>query len=348
MKIILVIDSFKGCLSSSEVEEMAAQGVKDACNEAEIISFPVSDGGEGMVNAFAKVLNADLECVRVHNSMMQFVDAKFAIKDNTAIIEVAQAIGLYMIPEKQRNPLVATSYGVGELLIAAYNRGARKFIVGLGGTATSDCGLGMLKALKESKMMDKLKSCQFIIASDVNNILLGKDGAAEVFAPQKGADTKQIIYIERRALTFSEMCAKHFGYDCSQNAGAGAAGGLGYSFMQFFNAKMKSGADLLLDTLNFNNQLSNADLVITGEGCADGQTLMGKIPCVIMNRVKQYGIPVFLIAGKVLEKDKLINAGFSKVISINPSDITLEEAMQPDVARKNIRSTVNGLINEIR
>jgi glycerate kinase len=203
----------------------------------------------------------------------------------------------------------------------------------------------MLKALKDCFAkngtwddIEELKSVRFTIASDVKNPLCGENGAAHVFAPQKGATQDMVLRLDERARKFAEVSAKHFGYDRSENEGAGAAGGLGYAFLQYMNAACRPGIELLLETIHFSDIVKDADLVITGEGATDRQTLMGKLPMGILKQ--SGGVPVYLIAGRINDREQLLQAGFSHVECIDPPDITLEEAMRKDVAERNIQNTV--------
>ena len=354
MKTILAIDSFKGCMSSSEVEETIA-GVLDK-NGVETLCLPMSDGGEGMLQAFTSAMSGTLEPVYIHDQMMRRVDAKYGVMpDGTAIIEVAQACGLTLVKEEERNPMRSTTYGVGELLSRAIKRGCRNFIIGLGGTGTSDAGIGMIRALVDifarGKSFDEalkteLGECRFTLASDVDNPLCGKNGAAHVYAPQKGATPEMVEQLDRRARLFAEKSALHFGFDKSNEPGAGAAGGLGYAFMQYLGAEMKSGADLLLDLTDFNDKIKDADLIMTGEGSADRQTLMGKLPQRILMRGKQLGVPVGLVAGRVEDREELLSAGFSFVESITPEGMPLEEAIKKEVAFSNLRRFATSLVYE--
>lgn len=351
MKTILAIDSFKGCMSSSEVEETIA-GVLDK-NGVETLCLPMSDGGEGMLQAFTSAMSGTLEPVYIHDQMMRRVDAQYGVMpDGTAIIEVAQACGLTLVKEEERNPMRSTTYGVGELLSRAVKRGCRNFIIGLGGTGTSDAGIGMIRALVDifargknfdEALKTELGECRFTLASDVDNPLCGKNGAAHVFAPQKGATPEMVEQLDRRARLFAEKSALHFGFDKSNEPGAGAAGGLGYAFMQYLGAEMKSGADLLLDLTDFNGKIKDADLIITGEGSADRQTLMGKLPQRILMRGKQLGVPVGLVAGGVEDREELLSAGFSFVESITPEGMPLEEAIKKEVAFSNLRRFATSL-----
>lgn len=384
-KIIIACDSYKRCLSSREVNEAIASGVKernaeDASSEMkrlysddaspemkrlhsedaspEIITLEMSDGGEGMLDAFLSAMKGERVRIHAHDALMRWIEAEYGIVDDTAIIEIAQTAGLALIEPEQRNPMKATSWGVGEMIMNAWHRGVRHFIVGLGGSATSDCGIGMLKAMGDEWKKIR-QECSFVLASDVTNPLCGENGAAYVFAPQKGADAKMVQMLDDRARKFAEVSAKHFGYDRSKVPGAGAAGGLGYAFLQYFNAEARPGADLLLDEIGFDTLILDADLVITGEGHSDRQTLMGKLPHRILEHVlkckesdkshvacsqlagdfksPESSFPlVWLVSGGVSDRQAMLDAGFDRVIQVTPDSMLLEEALNPDVARNNI------------
>lgn len=339
MNIVIALDSFKGCLTSSAANKAVKQGVESAQSNVKSHVFNVSDGGEG----FLQAMNPDeIFTCSVHDAMMRPTQAQWGVKDELAIIEVAQAVGLSKIEPNLRNPLLATSYGVGELMVNALQKGFKKFIVGLGGSAVSDCGLGMIKCLKSASatcnvnsnmLPDKLswiRNIEVVLATDVDNPLLGVHGAAAVFAPQKGADADMVCKLERRAATFARMAAMHIGHDMSTRCGAGAAGGLGYAFMQFMNATVESGGELVISMTGAANAIENADLVITGEGSADAQTLMGKLPNIVLKHAQAAHVPVVLLAGCVRDKEALLSAGFSKVININDgfnADTNMLEAM---------------------
>ena len=346
MKVIIAIDSFKGCLTSKEANGAAAEGIRRVYPDAEIVEVPVSDGGEGYMEAFHAAIGGRLVEVAVRDPLMRPITAKYLLHDETAVIEIAQASGLTLLTNEERNPLVATSYGTGQLVADAIRKGSKHIIVGLGGSATSDAGIGMLRALinaftKNGQWDDieEVKDVVFVIASDVKNPLYGEKGAARVFAPQKGATPEMVRRLDERARKFAELSAKHFGYDCSQMAGAGAAGGLGYAFLQYLHAESKSGIQLLLDTIRFKELVKGADLIITGEGSADRQTLMGKLPMGILEQ--SGGVPVFLIAGRISDREELLNAGFARVECINPPGISLEEAMRKEVALQNISQVLS-------
>ena len=357
-KIIIACDSYKGCLSSREVNEAIASGVKEWDSEdassgienvdsedasPEIICLEMSDGGEGMLDAFLSAMKGERVSIHAHDALMRWIEAEYGIVNDTAIIEIAQAAGLALIEPEQRNPMKATSWGVGEMIMNAYRRGVRHFIVGLGGSATSDCGIGMLKAMGDDWKKIR-KECTFMLASDVTNPLCGENGAAHVFAPQKGADAEMVEMLDARARKFAEVSAKHFGYDRSEVPGAGAAGGLGYAFLQYFGAEISAGAELLLREIGFDEMIQDADLVITGEGHSDRQTLMGKLPQRILEHVLKNkattDLQIWLVSGGVSEKQTLLDAGFDQVLAVSPQNMDLEEAMNPEIAKRNIANAI--------
>ena len=336
-KIIVAIDSFKGCVTSAEANQAASEGVLQGMPEAEVVKVPVSDGGEGWLEAFHTAMGGEIVEVNVKDPLMRPIVAQYLLMGDTAVIEIAKASGLTLLKPEERNPMVATSYGTGQLVVDAIRKGCKHIIVGLGGSATSDCGIGMLEAIENADYKD----VRFTIATDVTNPLCGENGAAYVFGPQKGATPEMVEALDARAKRFAEESAKRMGRDCQNMHGAGAAGGLGYAFLQYMNAECRSGIDLLLDTIHFDDMLQDADLVITGEGSADRQTLMGKLPFGILQRARKHDVPVMLIAGRIADEQLLTDAGFSRVACINPHGLPLEIAMQPEMAKENIRKTVS-------
>lgn len=350
MKVLIAIDSFKGCLSSVEANWAAEEGVRSVCPDAEIVQVPVSDGGEGFLDAFQSAIGGETLEVGVRDPLMRPIMATYLLQGETAVIEIARASGLTLLKDEERNPLTATSYGTGQLVADAVRHGARHIIVGLGGSATSDSGTGMLRAIKDAFAKNgtwddikELQSIRFTIASDVKNPLCGENGAAYVFAPQKGATKDMVVRLDERARKFADISARHFGYDRSKMEGAGAAGGLGYAFLQYLDAECRSGIRLLLDSIRFCKLTEGADLIITGEGSADRQTLMGKLPMGILEHAED--VPVALIAGRVNDREQLLQAGFAHVECINPLGITLAEAMRKKVAQRNISQTVAALLS---
>jgi len=332
-------------MTSVEANRAAAEGIRCVCPDAVIVQVPVSDGGEGFLEAFHAAIGGELVEVTARDPLMRPITAKYLLHGDEAVIEIAQASGLTLLTAEERNPMVATSYGTGQLVADAIRRGAKHIMVGLGGSATSDAGIGMLKALIDAfakhgtfDEIQELKNVTFTIATDVKNPLCGENGAAHVFGPQKGATPEMVQQLDERARKFAEVSAKHFGYDRSEMAGAGAAGGLGYAFLQYMDAECRAGIELLLDTIHFSEIVKDADLVITGEGSADRQTLMGKLPMGILKQ--SGGAPVCLIAGRISDREQLMKAGFARVECINPPDITLEEAMRKEVAIQHVKDTV--------
>ena len=354
-KYIIAMDSLKGCLSSKEAGQAVAEALTQADADARATVFTVSDGGEGMLEAFTEAIGGSIERAYVHDPLMRRVWAEYGVTPGgTAVIETARACGLTLIDAGERNPLRATTYGVGELVAAAIGRGCRKFIIGLGGSGTSDAGIGMLRALTDrlaprggtidDALRGELGRCAFTLACDVDNPLCGADGATMVLARQKGATPEMLPMLEKRAERFARASAAHFGFDRSTLPGAGAAGGLGYAFMQYMGAETRPGADLLLYLCGFDNALRGATCVITGEGHADRQTLMGKLPMRVMARAKAKGVPTWLLAGRVDDKESLLEAGFDKAESITPDGMTLAEAIRKDVALRNLRSAATKAI----
>lgn len=345
-KVIVAIDSFKGCMTSKEANEAAAKSM----SEIRVTQIPVSDGGEGWLEAFQSAMGGELVEVNVKDPLLRPIVAEYLVKGDTAVIEIAKASGLTLLSEEERNPMVATSYGTGQLVADAARRGCRHIIVGLGGSATSDCGIGMLHGIIKTFAKDnwdeirELDDVRFTIATDVTNPLCGENGAAAVFAPQKGATPEMVAALDARATRFAAVSAKHFGYDRQDMPGAGAAGGLGYAFLQYMDAECRSGIDLLLDAVDFDKCLEDADLVITGEGSADRQTLMGKLPYGILQRAKAHHVPVALIAGRIKDEQQLLDAGFTRVACINPPDLPLEEAMKTETAKRNVSQCVGRMI----
>lgn len=339
MKTVIAIDSFKGCLSSVEANRAAAEGVRSACPDAAIVEVPVSDGGEGFLEAFHAAIGGALVTVPVMDPLMRSISARYLLKGQTAVLEVAEAIGLSLLSPEERNPMTASSYGVGQLVTDAVKNGARHIIVGLGGSATIDAGRGMLQALTG---IESLRDVRFTIAADVDNPLCGEHGAARVFGPQKGATPQMVRFLDDQARQFAADSARRFGYDRSGMKGAGAAGGLGYAFLQYLDAEFVPGAELLFSTIGFDALAADASLVITGEGSADRQTLMGKLPMGILQHSGR--VPVCLIAGRVNDRPELLRAGFSRVECINPPGLGLEDAMKKEVAQQHISSTVRQLL----
>ena len=370
MKIILVIDSFKGSLSSKDTEDVVSQELKKIMPDINIVSIPIADGGEGFLSAITQNIPTQTHYVHAHNPCMEIIKAPYNISEDgeTAYIEMASISGLPLIREDQRNPIKTTTYGTGELIKDALEKGCRKFIIGIGGSATNDAGTGMLQALgfcfldKEGISLGqgggilekiasidstfqhpKLKNAHFIIACDVKNPFYGPNGAAPIFARQKGADDSMISALDRGMHSFAQIIKAHTGKDIATLPGSGAAGGLGGGMAAFLNCELKSGAEILLDISKFHEKVEKADLIITGEGKIDKQTLMGKLPYHILRAGIKRKIPVIAIAGQVEDKSELLHAGFEAIYQTSPDSMNLKEAMKPETAKENIRKAIKKL-----
>lgn len=359
---MVATDSFKGSLSSKEAGDAIAAGVRRALPDADVVVVPVGDGGEGTVRALMDALGATEVRCRVHGPLKDAVDAVYAVSadGNTAIIEAAAAAGLTLLEPHRRNPMHTTTFGLGEMIEDALRRGIRRFLVGLGGSATNDAGTGMLAALGyefrdgsgnllempcgadlprvasiESKdVIPELAESVFVVACDVDNPLYGPRGAACVFGPQKGASEAEVAVLDEGLRKFADVMASSGYLDVAAMPGVGAAGGLGAAFAAFLGARLERGIDMVLEAVDFDRVLAGASLVITGEGRIDAQTAMGKTPAGILAAASRQGIPVIAVGGTVDRSVALPD--FAAVIESKPSDMPLEEAMNPEVARRNL------------
>lgn len=347
MKVVIAIDSFKGCLSSAEAGRAVESGIREAIPDARVLSMPVSDGGEGMLEAFTTALGGTIVTTQVHDPLMRPIEAQYGVSPDglTAIIEMAQASGLTRVAPAERDAWRATTYGTGELIADALRRGCTHLLMGLGGSATTDGGRGMLEALGirfEGDTVDLSQSLlagrnlTVTVASDVQNPLCGTNGAAHIYGPQKGATPPMVERLDERLRQFADITAHALDTDYRDKPGAGAAGGMGFALLAYMNAELRSGIDLLTDLLDFDNLLQGASLVITGEGSADRQTLMGKLPQGILHRAQRHGVPTILLAGRVADREALIDAGFAAVECINPADSPQAECLLPAVAQRRL------------
>ena len=334
MKIILAPDSFKECLSAQEVAAVWADAAREHWPGAEIVEMPLADGGEGTLDVLAAAMGADICQVSVHDPLGRSVQASYGVAGETAIIEVAQACGLQLLQSSDRNPLIASSRGVGELLMAAYGEGCRHFLVGLGGSAICDGGAGMM----EVPGIKNLTEITIELLCDVNAPFVVPKGAARVFAPQKGASPEDVEVLEERMLKLAARMLNETGVDVTNLPGAGAAGGLGGAFMAYLGAKRISGIQKVLDLYRFSEVVEGACLVITGEGKSDAQTLQGKVPLGVLQNAK--GTPVALLSGKIENSPELLRAGFQKVLEVSPRSLSVSEALKPEVARALLREAV--------
>lgn len=340
-KIVIACDSYKGCLSSSDVANAAAHGVAEVYPDCEVVKLAVADGGEGTVEALVDTLGGHLEWAEVSDPLGRPVKAAYGVAGDLAIIESAAACGLTLLTKEERNPLVTSTKGLGELIMAAIDKGCKKFLIGLGGTATNDGGMGMIRA---EGFLEKTKGMKFTVACDVDTPYIGEHGASRVFGPQKGASEQDVEILEERLGGYALTILKETGVDVRDMAGAGAAGGLGGAFRAYLGAELKRGVDLVLDQIDFDSKIHGADLVITGEGCSDYQTLKGKTASGVLERAKRQGIPVALVSGAVRDEQMLRDGGFGIIEAVSPLSMSRAEAMRPEMAKFNICQTVKRLL----
>ncbi len=385
MKAVIAIDSFKGSMDSIEAGEAAEKGIRRVFTDAETIVYPLADGGEGTVQALAKGLGGRLEKVKVTGPLGEPVICEYGIvEEKTAIIEMAGAAGITLVQPELRNPLNTTTYGVGEVIKDAIGKGCRHFIIGIGGSATNDGGIGMLQALGAEfldeggkqvpfgargveklasinceHILFELKECDFRIACDVDNPLCGENGCSHIFGPQKGATPRMAEQMDQWMRKYAKLTEEYFqevkklsadvawnpvdseGNYASNYPGCGAAGGLGFAFRAFLRGKLEPGINIVLEEIGIETAIKDADIVITGEGCLDGQTVMGKAPIGIARLAKKYGKPVIAFSGAVTEDAAACNqAGIDAFFPILRQVTTLEAAMSPATAIRNMTAAV--------
>lgn len=362
MKVIVAIDSFKGSLSSAEAGAACREGILRADPDAQVLVYRAADGGEGTLEVFMG-LGMEWKSVSVTGPLGEKVDSGYCAGKSCAFVEMARAAGLTMVPEERRNPLDTTTFGVGELIVDAAEGGCRDIYLCIGGSATGDCGLGMLTAMGwrfldgEGRQCgvsgrdlarvaaigggpEKLAGVKFHVACDVNNPLFGENGAAAVYGPQKGASPEDVGFMDAAAERFSKVCAEYFGRDASALAGAGAAGGMGYALAEFLDAELIPGAELVLQAGGIEKELPGADYAVTGEGRLDSQSVMGKVPVGVAKLAGKYGVPTIAIAGCAAESAKICNDhGIAAYFPIPPGACTLEEAMDKKTAAQNLSRT---------
>lgn len=368
MKVVIAIDSLKGSLSSMEAGMAIKDGILAAKPDAEVIVKPLADGGEGTTDALIEGMNGERIDLTVTGPMHTPVDAYYGyLKDtNTAVMEMASAAGITLVPDSEKNPLLATSYGVGEMINDAIQRGCRNFIIGIGGSVTNDGGIGMLKALgvrfldengedageggqalakvariDVSGMNPLLKECHIQVACDVNNPLCGENGSTYVYGPQKGVTEDMKKTLDEAMAHFARVTSETLENDYMNIPGAGAAGGLGYAFLAYTGAALTPGIELILDAVGLEEELSGADVVVTGEGRLDFQTAMGKAPVGVARLAKKYNAKVIAFAGSVTKEATACNKEeIDAFFPILRGVCTLAEAMDPVAARNNMTATV--------
>lgn len=356
MKVLVCPDSFKGSLSASQAAQAIGEGASRASKNIGVIKMPLADGGEGTLDCLLETLNASKIKTQVHDPIMRKIESHFGWKEDSklAIIEMGKASGFGLLTEEERNPMTTTTYGTGELMKKALDTGCEQMIVALGGSATNDGGAGMLEALgvrflnKHSRPLEKgggrlidleradfssldkrLLTCKIIIAGDVTNPLLGKNGASLVYARQKGADDKAVKSLEESLTHYIRIVEKETGKAVQNQAGAGAAGGLGAGLLLFPHAEMKAGFKLVSEMLDLERAVKNSDIIITGEGKVDGQSAYGKVPQGVGNLAKKYNKPVICLAGAISEgAEKLYDQGVTSIFSITNGPMGLAEAKE--------------------
>lgn len=370
MKVVIAIDSFKGSLSSLEAAESIKKGICEIYKDAQVKISPLADGGEGTTYALTKGMNGEFRKVNVFGPLedSKVLATYGIIKDTkTAIIEMSQAAGITLVPPEKRNPLYTTTYGVGEMIKDAIQQGCRHFIVGIGGSATNDGGIGMLQALgydffdesenkisqgasacelehlvriDDSNVIKELKECDFKIACDVTNPLCGKNGCSEVFGPQKGANDDMVKKMDNWLKNYSILAKKIKPKADANYPGTGAAGGLGFAFLTFTKASLESGIDIVLKETKLEELVKDADIVVTGEGRLDKQTVMGKAPIGVAQIAKKYNKKVIAFAGVVTKEARILNKnGIDAFFPILREVITEEEAMSKEVSSANLEET---------
>ena len=336
MKIVIAPDSFKECLSAAQVAEAMSQAVRGLRPDVQVISMPMADGGEGTLEALFDPMGARIQTVAVHDPLGRTISADYGVSGKTAIVEVARACGLQLLKMEERNPLIASSQGVGEIIVDACRKGCSRIIIGLGGTATCDGGKGMMSV---PGIREALATCSIELLCDVKAPFLGPEGAARVFAPQKGATPEQVNLLEERMTELAKEIKSETGVDVSDMPGAGAAGGLSGALMADSGAQMMPGVIRVMELCGFSEAIRGASLIITGEGKSDCQTLMGKVPYGILKHSN--GVPVVLMSGRIEDRPMLEQAGFSKLIEISPRNLPLKEAMMPDITLQNIKKSIH-------
>lgn len=364
MKIVIAMDSLKGCLTSMEAGKAVAEGIRRADPKADIKVMPLADGGEGTADSLIMGMGGKERKIRATGPLGTMVGCGYGMigENRTAVMEMACVAGLPLVPPEKRNPMDTTTYGVGEIIKDAIGKGCRNFIIGIGGSATNDGGIGMLQALgfgfldkdgrqtafgakgladlaciTDTGAMKELKECRFRIACDVSNPLCGSNGCSAVYGPQKGADASMVARMDRWMERYALLAKEKYAEADMWKEGTGAAGGLGFAFLTFLNGTLEPGVNIILDETGIERHLKEADLVITGEGRMDKQTAMGKAPLGVARLAKKYGKTVIALAGSAEEGcgQEEIDAYFS----ILQQPAALEEAMEPQTAEKNLSVT---------
>jgi len=375
LKVLIAIDSFKGSLSSLEAGRAVENGIRLADKAIETAVFPIADGGEGTVDALIYGKGGSLIETDALDPLGRKIKCRYGItKDNTAVMEMSACSGLTLLKADELDPTVTTTYGVGQMICDAIDRGCRRFIIGIGGSATNDGGAGMLEALgfglldkngnqilkgavglkdiysiTDENAVKALKECEFLICCDVKNPLCGKNGASFVYAPQKGADAKTVELMDGWLSQYADIVEKKY-KNADRNAeGAGAAGGLGFAFVSFLNGRLVSGIETLLSEIGIEEKIKEADIVVTGEGRLDGQTVMGKTPIGIARLAKKYGKTVIAVSGCVTKEAGICNEnGIDAFFPILRTPCSLRDALDKTNAESNASDTAEQIFRLIK
>lgn len=376
MKIIIAIDSFKGSISSVQAGGAVKDGALSVFPDADVTVFPLADGGEGTVDALISGMGGEEIHCEVTGPLGEKLDAKYGIipESGLAIIEMSQAAGIFLVPSDKRNPLNTTTRGVGELIINALDRGCKSFIIGIGGSATNDGGIGMLSALgckfsdengtllegygrdlehivsvNLDSIDERLASCDISIACDVSNPLCGNNGCSAVFGPQKGADSDMVKSMDAWLKAYAALVSEKLGQDYSEEPGAGAAGGLGFAFKAIVGGVLRPGIQIILDTIGIKQAVQGADIVVTGEGKLDFQTAMGKAPIGVAKLGKSVDATVIAFCGCAEDDAAECNRhGIDAFFPIPRSAMTLEDAMNTENAIANLKATAEQVFRLIK
>ncbi|MBR9786464.1 glycerate kinase [Vibrio sp. J1-1] len=374
MKVVIAPDSFKESLTAKQVSDAIKRGLKRVWKDAEFVTIPVADGGEGTVQALIDATQGELVVVSVKGPLGTEINAHYGILGDreTAVIEMAEASGLHLVPQELRDPKRTSSFGTGQLILDALDKGIQRFIIGLGGSATNDGGIGMLAALgvrflnqageeitpdgaglvelvsiDHSTLDARLAECDFLVACDVDNPLCGEEGASKVFGPQKGATKEDIELLDGALKKFGELTEQVMGRHVLTEKGAGAAGGMGAALMGFLSSSMKPGIEIVLDTVKLSEHVSDADIVFTGEGRIDQQTIHGKTPMGVAKVAKQFDLPVIALAGCTGENYQAVyECGIDAVFVCVSRAMSLPEALEEaDINLENLAENVARLSN---
>ena len=371
MKFVLAPDSFKESMTSKEACDAMEKGIKKVVKNAEIIKVPMADGGEGTVEALVTATNGEfIETLVTHPLGKEKVKARYGIlgDGSKAIIEMAEASGIQLVKREERNPYITTTYGTGELILDAINRGVKHILIGIGGSATNDGGAGMIqalggrlldsegndlpfggKALENIEKIDlsnldkRLKDIKFEVACDVTNPLIGEKGASRIFGPQKGATEEMIVVLDNALKNYSEVIKRDLGIDITYEEGAGAAGGLGGALLAFLNAELKKGIELVIKHTNLTEKIKDADFVFTGEGGIDSQTIFGKTPMGVASVAKANNVKTIAFAGKIEEgSENLYEVGITSMFSIMRGVSDIDTALK--MGKHNLEKTVENVM----